>query len=221
MPPAALLLDCDGVLVDSEAIARDVLLTLAGEVGDVPGAAELGERLTGRSLTEVVALLERELGVPLPADFPERYRRLSAERFAADLRPIAGVRELLGGLPVPAAVVSNGPPEKIRANLATTGLASFFPAGRRFSAYEIGHWKPDPALFLYAAAALGVAPAGCLVVEDSVPGVEAALAGGFRVLGFTDGRAPKRAALATTGVPLAATMAEVASAIAIGGAPHP
>jgi beta-phosphoglucomutase-like phosphatase (HAD superfamily) len=53
-----------------------------------------------------------------------------------------------------------------------------------FSAYDIQKWKPDPALFLHAARSVGVAPEHCLVVEDSLHGVEAAVAAGMPVLGF-------------------------------------
>jgi beta-phosphoglucomutase-like phosphatase (HAD superfamily) len=56
--------------------------------------------------------------------------------------------------------------------------------GRIFSAYEVGVWKPDPGLYLHAAAAMRASPEACVVVEDSVPGVEAGVAAGMRVLGF-------------------------------------
>ena len=71
----------------------------------------------------------------------------------------------------------------------TLGLAKLLGRfeGRIFSAYEVGSWKPDPGLFLHAAQTMGVHPSRCIVVEDSVSGVQAAKAAGMRVLGFTGG----------------------------------
>jgi beta-phosphoglucomutase-like phosphatase (HAD superfamily) len=57
-----------------------------------------------------------------------------------------------------------------------------------FSASQVARGKPAPDVFLFAASQCGVAPAGCIVIEDSVAGVTAALGAGMRVLGFTGGR---------------------------------
>jgi beta-phosphoglucomutase-like phosphatase (HAD superfamily) len=70
--------------------------------------------------------------------------------------------------------------------LGLTGLAERF-AGRVFSADDVAHGKPDPAVFLFAAASMGVAPARCAVIEDSVSGVEAGLAAGMTVYAFSGG----------------------------------
>jgi HAD superfamily hydrolase (TIGR01509 family) len=89
----------------------------------------------------------------------------------------------------PVCVASNAPRSKIELCLATTGLARFFE-GRIFSAYEVGSWKPDPGLFLHAAQAMGAAPARCLVVEDSAPGVIAAREAGMQVVALLHEEAP-------------------------------
>jgi beta-phosphoglucomutase-like phosphatase (HAD superfamily) len=73
----------------------------------------------------------------------------------------------------------------MRLTLGVSGLLPRFE-GRLFSSYEVGSWKPDPGLFLHAAAAMGVAPGRCAVVEDSLPGVRAAVAAGMAVFGFAD-----------------------------------
>ena len=70
--------------------------------------------------------------------------------------------------------------EKIRLNLGLVGLLEHFE-GRIFSSYELGTWKPDPGIFLYAAREMGYAPEACVVVEDSAAGIRAAVAGGFKV----------------------------------------
>jgi beta-phosphoglucomutase-like phosphatase (HAD superfamily) len=69
-------------------------------------------------------------------------------------------------------------------NLKITGLAKYFE-GRLFSAYDINSWKPDPTLFLTAAKALGFEPKDCAVIEDSLSGVQAGIAGGFDVFALS------------------------------------
>ena len=66
-----------------------------------------------------------------------------------------------------------------------TGLLPYFER-QIYSAYEVGHFKPAPALFLEAAAGLGIEPSACAVVEDSLPGIEAGLAAGMRVFSLCD-----------------------------------
>ena len=85
----------------------------------------------------------------------------------------------------PFCVASNAPHEKIAINLTVTGLDQFFTADRTFSAYDINVWKPQPDLFLYAAKQLNVDPASCVVIEDSLAGIEAGLAAGMQVIGYS------------------------------------
>jgi beta-phosphoglucomutase-like phosphatase (HAD superfamily) len=80
-------------------------------------------------------------------------------------------------------VASNGPKEQTELSLSVTGLLPFFK-GAVFSSYEIGLWKPDPGLFLHAAATLGVNPRACAVVEDSPVGIQAGLTAGMKVFAF-------------------------------------
>jgi beta-phosphoglucomutase-like phosphatase (HAD superfamily) len=77
----------------------------------------------------------------------------------------------------------------MRITLGLTGLLDRF-AGRIYSTSEVQRGKPNPDLFLYAAERNGVEPQGCVVVEDSKSGVEAARAAGMRALGFAGGLTP-------------------------------
>ena len=214
----AVLFDCDGVLVDSEAIAHAVLVDLANAAGGAFAVADVTEVFTGQSMTFVRAYLEERLGTALPADFEEEYRRETGRRFRENLQPVSGVRRLLESLDRPRCVASNGPPEKMRANLVTTDLLRYFTTGTAdaprewlFSAYDIGRWKPDPALFLHAAEQLWVAPTDCLVVEDSVPGVQAALAGGFPVVAYVGAHEARAGVFMEMGVAVAREMGAVAA----------
>ena len=98
--------------------------------------------------------------------------------FETDLRPIPGIPELLASLDLPVAVVSNGPRAKIELALRVCAIEHFF-GERVFSAYELGSWKPEPELYLWAARELGFEPAHCAVIEDGLIGVESGVRAGM------------------------------------------
>lgn len=170
--------------MDSEELGIKTLVDAAREYG--PLTMELSEAMQlfrGRKMAECVAVLSERLGHPLPDDFTPKFRVRQAEVFRHSLQPIPGIHEALREIAIPMCVASNGPPEKIALSLSVTGLLPFFE-GHIFSSYELQTWKPDPGLYLHAAKASGVAPADCVVVEDSVLGVRAGLAAGMRVFGY-------------------------------------
>lgn len=180
----AVIFDCDGVLVDSESITAEVLSHSANAVGLALTPVESRRRFTGRQMSDCLAELERELGAPIPAEFVRDFRRDLNTALRERVQPMGGADEVLCELCLPSCVASNGPREKIRITLGTTGLHRHFADDRIFSAYEVGVWKPDPGLFLHAAAAMGVAPESCVVIEDSAPGLEAGLAAGMTVYAY-------------------------------------
>ena len=185
------LFDCDGTLVDTELQGN---VALAQELAQA-GIAETGESLTGRfrghALADILDELQAEHRVVLPPGFIGRYRARAEAVFEAGVVPMPGVAAALARLGLPMCIVSNGPIAKIRQTLRVSGLAAHF-GERLFSAYEVGSWKPDPGLFLHAARAMGVEPAGCVVVDDSAAGVEAARRAGMRALWFLPHGAPAR-----------------------------
>lgn len=175
----AVIFDCDGTLVDSEGLANEALVEFIAEFGLTLSLDDALEAYTGGKMADCVADVERRLGRPLPDSFIPDLRARTAVKFRDRLKPMEGAREAVSRLKIPYCVASSGPREKIELSLRTTGLIDLF--GRAiFSAYEVGFWKPDPRLFLHAAAALGVEPERCAVVEDSVPGIEASLAAGMQ-----------------------------------------
>jgi HAD superfamily hydrolase (TIGR01509 family) len=127
-----------------------------------------------------LAGLEARLGRPLPPHYEATLRAAMAQAFRERLQVIPGAFETLRGLAKPYCIASNGPRAKMDLTLEITGLAPHF-GERVFSAYEVGSFKPEPGLFLHAAAAMGVVPARCVVVEDSLAGVEAGVAAGMLV----------------------------------------
>lgn len=186
MRPDAVIFDCDGVLVDSETIAFDMLqVDLATYIPHV-GRAQMERDLQGLTLAGVAAKA-RTLGADLPADWVEDfYARLYAklEQGAPLVPGILSVLDALDAAKIPYAIGSNGSPRKMQITLGQhPGLIARF-ADRIFSGQETPRPKPFPDLFLKAAASMNAAPARCVVIEDSPIGARAARAAGMRCMGY-------------------------------------
>jgi len=178
--------DCDGVLIDSERIAVKVDVAVLGDLGWTLSEAEVIERFVGRSDADAHAEIEAHLGRKLPTGFGEAVEQRYREAFANELGPVEGVLDALDRITKPSCIASSGTHDHMRYTLGLTGLYERF-AGRIFSAEDVANGKPAPDLFLHAARRMGATPGGCVVVEDSRHGVQAARAAGMRVLGFTGG----------------------------------
>jgi HAD superfamily hydrolase (TIGR01509 family) len=179
----AVIFDCDGVLVDTERSANEVLARLIGELG-VPTTTEQAiATYMGRSWASCMEILEAKLGEPPPAGLRDRYRAQTTAAWRHELEPVPGVVTALDAIELPTCVASSGEHERIRLTLGLTGLLPRFE-GRIFSATDVARGKPAPDLFLHAAKRMGFDPAETAVVEDTVPGVRAGRAAGMRVLGF-------------------------------------
>ena len=186
MPPELIIFDCDGVLIDSEAIACRADSACLAEIGIAMSAEEIMDRYLGISAGTMCADIEQRHGRALPPDFAETLRLRVAAAFEAELMPMAGVEAALDALPQRRCVASSSAPERLRHSLSLTGLLRWFEP-HVFSATQVARGKPAPDLFLFAAASMQAEPAACVVIEDSVPGVQAAVAAGMRVIGFTGG----------------------------------
>ena len=182
-PPDLLIFDCDGVLVDSESVANRVWVELLRE----HGLSFTSEAFLRRSVGSTLVALYEGLGTDFGWQRPEGFDAEIDARLAIafrDVRAVPGVPELLHGLTIPFCVASNSRLDRLNLKLEAAGLAGFF-AGRVFHAGQVARGKPAPDLFLYAAQTLGATPGRCLVIEDSVLGVRAAVAAGMTAWGFT------------------------------------
>jgi HAD superfamily hydrolase (TIGR01509 family) len=181
------IFDCDGVLVDSEPLANVSFSRALKAVGLDWSVEETMRRLMGRSLKSCLEICEAELGRKLPDDFLEKMQAVTYQSFRdAPLQPVAGVREAIVALQeagLDTCVASSGSPEKMRFTLGLTGLWDLFE-GRIYSASQVPRGKPFPDLFLHAAIDMDVQPFDCVVVEDSVPGIQAARSAGMRALAY-------------------------------------
>jgi len=185
-PPALVIFDCDGVLVDSEPISLRLLVETIAGAGLRLGPEQVHARFLGKSLASTRQILAADYGLTLDEDALAGMRRRLHAAFRAELQPIPHIAGTLAELRCPFCVASSSQPERIELSLTLTGLWPSF-AGRAFSATMVARGKPAPDLFLYAAETLGYTPAACLVVEDSPAGVMAAKSAGMRVVAFTGG----------------------------------
>jgi HAD superfamily hydrolase (TIGR01509 family) len=180
-----LIFDCDGVLVDSESLSCRIDAEFLTQIGIPYTAEEIARQFLGVSLKTMIARIEAERNCRLPDDFGERLNSILFARFETDLKPIEGVRDAILSLPYPRCVASSSVPERIALSLRITGLSDLFDD--IFSSTQVPRGKPAPDLFLHAASNMKARPEDCLVIEDSVAGVQAALAAGMRVIGFIGG----------------------------------
>jgi HAD superfamily hydrolase (TIGR01509 family) len=181
------IFDCDGVLVDSEAISCGVLARMISAEGVATTLAQARHDYQGLRLDEVLARVGVKLGRALPEDWLARYERARAEMFRGELKAVPGAADAVtrvAAAGVAVCVASQGKLEKTRLTLGLTGLLELFAPGALFSAHCVPRGKPHPDLFLAAASAMGAEPGRCAVVEDTPTGVTAAVAAGMRVFGY-------------------------------------
>jgi HAD superfamily hydrolase (TIGR01509 family) len=204
------IFDCDGVLVDSERLALRIDVRVLAELGWELTEDEIVERFVGRSDEHMRREISAHLGRELPADWDAAYTPHYRAVFAEELEAVPGVVAVLDHLDragTPTCVATSGSHDKTRFTLGRTGLLDRF-AGRIFSADDVANGKPAPDLFLHAARRLGADPARCAVVEDSVPGITAALAAGMDAYGYGGGVTPGKR-LERPGVTVFNDMAEL------------
>jgi mannitol-1-/sugar-/sorbitol-6-/2-deoxyglucose-6-phosphatase len=183
--PSALVLDMDGLMVDSEPLWFEVESAFAVRRGGAWTHAH-ADACVGRGLATTLRVMGETFGFPIDA---ERDTREIIDGFIARVGDLAykpGCPELLAAAAaVPMAVASSSPLRLIRAVLDRFAIASIFRA--IVSGEQVAHPKPAPDIFERAAAELGIAPARCAVLEDSFAGVTAGRAAGMFVIAVPEG----------------------------------
>jgi HAD superfamily hydrolase (TIGR01509 family) len=177
------IFDLDGVLVDSEPVVNRLFVELVGRDGIALDVDATLARFSGAALASRVEQIIADHGWEPPPEFLESFLRRLTTEIDGQLKPVAGVEAVLAGLRIPWCVASNGTRDEVEQRLRAAGLSPRF-SPRVFSAVECPRPKPHPDVFLHAASAMGFPAASCSVVEDSLPGVQAAVAAGMRVFAY-------------------------------------
>jgi beta-phosphoglucomutase-like phosphatase (HAD superfamily) len=201
MIPSLVIFDCDGVLVDTERMANQNMAEIITELGYPITGPECQQRFMGRTLENVKEMVEILTSRNLPADWPDQVRTRDLQAFEQGVAAIPGIDAVMDDLDtrgIPYCVGSSGKYEKMRVTLGSSGLLPRLE-GKLFSAQDCEKGKPAPDVFLLAASKMGHEPANCVVIEDSVPGVTAAVAAGMRALAYVDDPSCDRQAMLAAG----------------------
>lgn len=192
------IFDCDGVLVDSEPLANRVLAQHLTALGLETSTEQSMEAYMGFSMPSNMDRIRARLGKPLPDNFLHNLQQETFALFRSELKPVCGIEKTLASLlasEVDFCVASSGDFSKMALTLGLTGLDGFF--GRRdgrnniFSASEVARGKPHPDLFLHAAKSMQADQQPVVVIEDSLPGIEAALSAGMLALAYLPAHYPR------------------------------
>ena len=189
-PLELVIFDCDGVLIDSEALCNRIVAEILTADGWPMTAAECEHRFIGMSFYAMQPEIEARLGRSLGVDWVDRVVAVVTEAMIHEVEPVPGALQALettSALGLKWRIASNSSHTEMAAKFGRAGWAGLV-AGRVHSAVDVivlgGAGKPAPDVYLAAAKAQAVPSAHCLVIEDSVAGVTAARAAGMDCLGL-------------------------------------
>lgn len=179
-PLPLLIFDLDGVLVDSEPISDRLFNESLVADGFAVDSAFSQQHFLGRSLRDCLQTLQEHFGRVPSEEKINGYLSRIEMALREELQPVAFVPEVLSLLPHRKVIASGSELQRIELSLEVAGLRHHFE--QITSSYEVAQGKPAPDVFLKAAAKMGYAPENCMVIEDSVFGVQAGVAAGMKVL---------------------------------------
>lgn len=183
-----IIFDCDGVLVDSEIIGSRVYAEMLTNFGYPISTEESIKKFTGLDDQAARDIVFRETGIELPENLSQQFREILLSVLEPELKPLMFNilnNQVFGDLKK--CVASNSPREHVLNALMTTKQNHFFEDSHIFTSSQVKNGKPAPDLFLFAAKQMGVLPENCLVIEDSIAGIQAACSAEMRVVGFLGG----------------------------------
>lgn len=182
-PVEAILFDMDGVVIDTRADVDRTWYAVAQRVGLTLSADDFDRHVYGCKSDHTL----RELFPMIPeAEWDAVLRPMLDDEAAADYVAMPGVVRLLAALHdwgVKTGLVTSGAPFKVARVAQQLGLDGAF--GAIITGDDVRHGKPDPDCYLRGAGVLGVKPRACLVFEDAISGVTAAIRAGMQCIGIS------------------------------------
>jgi beta-phosphoglucomutase-like phosphatase (HAD superfamily) len=185
-PLRLVIFDCDGVLIDSEAIANRIVAAELTKLGWAMDPASARRRFLGMTFTDMEPVIARTLGREIDPLWRAGLAETIIAAMASEVGLIDGAVAALDGadaLGLRWRIASNSSHQELAVKFARVGLTRRV-AGRVHSHADVARGKPAPDLFEACAVAEGVAAGHCIVIEDSEPGTRAAQAAGMFCLGY-------------------------------------
>lgn len=180
-----LLFDCDGVLIDTEIVAAEVVTDWLQSENVSIDIERYIRDYTGKTFTDIINILKTNGELDATLNVSAIIPQLDAV-IRDNQRPIAGVWDMLNALSIPRSVVSNSAKDYVALALEKLKIAHHFE-GRIFSADMVKKGKPSPDVYELALETLSLSQKNVIVVEDSVAGVTAAVAAGLHTIGYLGG----------------------------------
>ena len=182
--PKLIIWDYDGVLSDSEKLWIKIWQDLINEKFGLGWDFETADKILGGLAVKTKIANLKEIGIELDNDFWEEVKRREKIEIEHNLTATPGVEEILKETQIPYCLATGGLLSKTDAKLKAMDFKKYFPDSRIFTAEQVERGKPEPDLFLFAAGQMNAASAECLVIEDSLPGLKAAIAAGMTPIAF-------------------------------------
>lgn len=179
------IFDCDGVLINSEIIANRLHAAILTRYGYPMTAEESVKKFTGLSEKAASQLVLEESGIAIPEDYWSAEEHSIYATYKTELIPLVQpILESLSARKIARCVASNSSKNYLLHSLGLTKQRTYFQDEAIFSAEQVLHGKPEPDLFLFAAHQMRYQPKDCIVIEDSVTGIKAALKANMPVIAF-------------------------------------
>ncbi len=182
----AILFDCDGVLVDSEAITNQVICDTLNAYGANISVEATIQAFLGKLLRDSTDLITQLIGRTPPETFFNDFLVARDAALAARVEAVPNITQVIAAVQaahIPFAVASGADLHKMGITLGRTGLLPAF-AGRMFGKDNVVHSKPAPDVYVFAAKAIGVDIKRCVVIEDTPTGTQAGVAAGATVIAY-------------------------------------
>lgn len=180
--------DCDGVLVDSEALLKQGEVEALARAGITVTVDDCVKMFSGFSPDAAAVNFQQKMNMPLPENFIKDQIAGSLDLFRKRLDPLMLDTILeLHSRKATMCVASGSPRNRVEICLEVAKMDHCFTPETIFTRELVARGKPAPDLFLYAAEKMGFSPENCIVIEDSPAGIEAAQAAGMDVIGFLGG----------------------------------
>ena len=199
-----ILFDCDGVLIDTEIVAAEVVSGWLNTQGMSITVDDFILNYTGKTFTDIIGILKAQKHLPESLDTVTIVPTLD-RGIKDNMRPINGVHQMLASIKTPVSAVSNSAKDYVLEALDMLQVSEQF-GGRVFSAEMVPKGKPNPAVYELALETLGLNKDEVIVVEDSVAGVTASVGAGLKTIGYLggshirEGHAETLEALGTSGL---------------------